>query len=274
LSDEIDIKDSDLTADDASHGEGGEDSRYDSLSQALKAHGEPINPAKLDLREEVVSLNRVAKVVKGGRRFSFAALVVVGDGAGHVGVGFGKANEVPDAISKAVDSARKTLIRVPLVGRTIPFDVIGEFGAGRVLLRPASEGTGLIAGPAARAVLQLAGVHDVLSKVLGSGNQLNVVHATFAGLKNLEMAESVALRRGKSLEEVLGNKASERYRKGREEVLSGFHVQKLHEQDRKDKGRLGTYSAGGRDEDASGRRGRAAADGDAPAAPGTAPRSR
>ena len=221
---------------------------FDPLSNAVKAHREMPDPARLDLREEVVSLNRVAKVVKGGRRFSFAALVVIGDGAGHVGVGFGKAKEVPDSIAKAVEDAKKNLIRVPLVGRTIPYEIIGEFGAGRVLLKPASEGTGIIAGPAARAVLQLAGVQDILTKTLGSSNQLNVVHATYAGLKALELAEAVALRRGKTIDELVGRKAADRYRKGREEVLSGFHTQKYQQQDRKDKSRLGTYSAGGRPE--------------------------
>lgn len=220
---------------------------FDPLTSAVHGYRDPVDYSRLDLREEMVQLNRVAKVVKGGRRFSFAALIVVGDGNGHVGVGFGKAKEVPDAISKAVQAAKKTLIRVPLVGRTIPFETIGEFGAGRVLLKPASEGTGLIAGPAARAVLILAGVQDILTKVLGSQNSLNVVRATFEGLRQLELAEAVALRRGKTLEEVLGRKAANRYRKDREEAISGLHVQKFHEQNRQDKSRLGTYSAGGRD---------------------------
>jgi small subunit ribosomal protein S5 len=209
---------------------------------------EIIDPTTLDLREELVSLNRVAKVVKGGRRFSFAALLVVGNGNGVVGVGFGKAREVPDAISKAVQAAKKSLIRVPLVGRTIPHEIIGVFGAGRVLLKPASEGTGIIAGPSPRAVLQLAGVHDVLTKTLGSDNTLNVVRATFEGLRNLDLAEHVAARRGKTLEDMLGRKSAERYRKGREEVAAGFHVEKVAEIDRREKSRLGTYSAGGREE--------------------------
>lgn len=222
---------------------------FDNLSLALQRFREPIDASKLELREEMVSLNRVAKVVKGGRRFSFAALLVIGDGNGHVGVGFGKAREVPDAIQKAVADAKKTLIRVPLVGRTIPFSIIGRFGAGRVLLKPASEGTGLIAGPAARSVLELAGVRDILSKALGSQNSLNVVQATFNGLAELELAEAVALRRGKTLEDLLGNKAADRYRKGREDALAGHVVAKVAERDRRDKSRMGTYTAGGRDEE-------------------------
>jgi small subunit ribosomal protein S5 len=220
---------------------------FDPLSIAVKAHRELIDPSKLDLREEVVSLNRVAKVVKGGRRFSFAALVVIGDGNGHVGVGFGKANEVPDSIAKGVESAKRNLIRVPLVGRTIPFQIIGEFGAGRVMLKPASEGTGIIAGPAARAVLVLAGVQDILTKTLGSSNQLNVVRATFEGLRHLELAEAVALRRGKTIDDLLGRKAADRYRKGRDSTLAGHNLAKFQEQDRHDKARLGTYTAGGRE---------------------------
>lgn len=224
-------------------------SSTEQLGLAVDRFREEVDPDKLDLREELVSLNRVAKVVKGGRRFSFSALMVVGDGNGHVGVGFGKAREVPDAIQKGVEAAKKALIRVPLVGRTVPHPIIGVFGAGRVMIKPASEGTGLIAGPAARAVLTLAGVHDALTKVLGSENQLNVVRATFEGLRAMELAEEVAIRRGKSLEELLGRKTAERYRRGREEVVSGFHVEKRQEQDRRDKSRLGTYSAGGREGD-------------------------
>lgn len=218
---------------------------------AVQRFEQAIDPSTLDLREEMVQLNRVAKVVKGGRRFSFAALMVVGDGSGHVGVGFGKAREVPDAIQKAVEAAKKSLIRVPLVGRTVPFEVIGRYGAGRVLLKPASEGTGIIAGPAARAVLECAGVNDVLSKVLGSENALNVVRATFEGLRSLELAESVAVRRGKSLEDMLGRKAADRYRKGREDAITGFTTTRTQEQDRRDKSRMGTYSAGGRKDEES-----------------------
>ncbi|CAM2855010.1 30S ribosomal protein S5 [Cutibacterium acnes] len=152
--------------------------------------------------ERVVAINRVAKVVQGGRRFSFTALVVVGDGEGSVGVGYGKAKEVPAAIAKAVEEAKKHFFKVPLVGRTITHPVIGEKAAGIVMLRPASPGTGVIAGGSARAVLECAGVHDVLAKSLGSSNAINVVHATVAALQQLEEPEEVARRRGKSVEEI------------------------------------------------------------------------
>jgi small subunit ribosomal protein S5 len=178
----------------------------ESLYRIWESARQRIRVEELDLKEELVMLNRTAKVVKGGRRFSFAALVVVGDGNGHVGAGFGKANEVPEAIAKAVEDAKKNIIRVPMVGRTIPHPVIGHFGAARVMLRPASEGTGIIAGPAVRAVLQLAGVGDVLTKVLGTNNKINVVKATIAALSSLLSAEAVARARGKEIEEIVGKK--------------------------------------------------------------------
>jgi small subunit ribosomal protein S5 len=152
--------------------------------------------------ERVVAINRVAKVVQGGRRFSFTALVVVGDGDGTVGVGYGKAKEVPAAIAKGVEEAKKHFFRVPRIQGTIPHPVQGEKAAGVVMLRPASPGTGVIAGGSARAVLECAGVHDVLAKSLGSSNAINVVHATVAALQSLEEPEQVARRRGKSVEDV------------------------------------------------------------------------
>ena len=156
----------------------------------------------LDLTDQVISINRVTKVVKGGKNLSFAALVVVGDGAGHVGFGTGKAREVPLAIKKAIEAAKKNMIRVPLIGNTLPHPIIGAHGAGRVLMKPASEGTGVIAGGAVRAVMQAAGVHDVRTKVLGSGNPHNVVRATFDGLLNMKDPMELARLRGRQVEEL------------------------------------------------------------------------
>ena len=157
----------------------------------------------VELKEKVVAINRVAKVVKGGRTFRFSALVVVGDGNGHVGVGNGKAAEVPDAIKKAIDDARKNLKEVPVVGTTIPHEFIGKFGSARVMLKPAVEGSGVIAGGSARAVLELAGYKDIKTKVLGTNNPRNVVYATMNGLENMRTVEQIAKKRKKKVSDIL-----------------------------------------------------------------------
>lgn len=163
-----------------------------------------IDTSQMDLKEKMVDLRRVAKTVKGGRRMSFSAVMVVGDGQGHVGAGLGKAAEIPEAVRKGTEDAKKTVINVPLNGSTIPHEVIGEFGAGRVLLKPASEGTGVIAGGAVRAVLEAAGIRNILTKSLGSNNAANQVQATMAGLSQLKSVEDVAKLRGKTVEQILG----------------------------------------------------------------------
>ena len=159
---------------------------------------------ELGFIEKIVSLNRVAKVVKGGRRFSFSALMVVGDGNGNVGFGLGKAQEVPEALRKATEHARKNMVKVPLIEGTLPYEILGEFGAGRVMLKPAPEGTGIIAGGAVRAVMEAAGISNIRAKCLRSNNPQNVVSATMEGLKSLRGPEAVARIRGKSVEEIVG----------------------------------------------------------------------
>ena len=158
---------------------------------------------KNELKEKVVAINRVAKVVKGGRTFRFSAVVVVGDGQGHVGVGNGKAAEVPDAIKKAIEEAKKNLITVPVVGTTVPHEFIGKFGSARVMIKPAPEGSGVIAGGSVRPVLELAGYKDIKTKVLGTNNPRNVVYATIDGLQNMSTIEEIAKKRGKKVEDIL-----------------------------------------------------------------------
>jgi small subunit ribosomal protein S5 len=165
---------------------------------------EKIDASDLELKDTVVNISRVTKVVKGGKNLSFSALVVVGDGAGVVGFGIGKAKEVPSAIKKAIEAAKKSLVRVPMKGSTIPHPVLGRFGAGSVLLKPAPEGTGIIAGGAVRAVVESAGIHNVLTKSLGSANHHNVVRATFTALTDLRDPAAIAKLRGKDLEELVG----------------------------------------------------------------------
>lgn len=162
-----------------------------------------IDASQLDVKEKVISINRVTKVVKGGRNFRFSVLVVVGDENGHVGIGMAKAIEIPDAIRKAIQDAKKNMIEVPLKDTTVPHEIIGRFGAGRVLIKPAKEGTGIIAGGPVRAVLELAGVRDIRTKSLGSANPRNVVNATIEALKLLKKPEDVAKVRGKSVEEII-----------------------------------------------------------------------
>ena len=163
-----------------------------------------IDPSTLNLKEKVVFINRVAKVVKGGRNFRFSALVVVGDEDGHVGVGTGKSIEIPEAIRKGIEDAKKKLIQVPIIGTTVPHNIIGQFGTGRVLIMTAPEGTGIIAGGPSRAVLELAGLKDVRAKSVGSNNPRNMVNATIDGLSRLKTAEHIASLRGKTVEEILG----------------------------------------------------------------------
>ncbi len=174
-----------------------------------------IDPNKLTLEERVVQINRVAKVVKGGRRFSFSAIVVVGDGAGHVGVGLGKAGEVPESIRKGVEDAKKHLIHIPTGGTTIPHEIRQDFGASRVMLKPASQGTGVIAGGAVRAVVEAAGIRDILAKVFGSTNPVNVTRATLEALRNLHSAEELSARRGVTVKSVVAGQPAAEVASGR-----------------------------------------------------------
>ncbi len=167
-------------------------------------HSKRIDANQLELKEQVVDIKRVTKVVKGGRKFRFSALVIVGDENGHVGAGTGKAMEIPDAIKKGIEDAKKNLINVPIVGTTVPHEINGRFGAGNVLIMPAREGTGIIAGGPVRTVMELAGLRDVRAKSLGSNNSKNMVSAAMDGLRNLKRAKEVAKLRGKSVEELLG----------------------------------------------------------------------
>jgi len=174
-----------------------------------------IDPNKLTLEERVVQINRVAKVVKGGRRFSFSAVVVVGDGQGHVGVGLGKAGEVPESIRKGVEDAKKNIIRVPMVGTTIPHEIRTEYAAARVMLKPASQGTGVIAGGAVRAVVEAAGIRDILAKVHGSTNPVNVTRATIEALSSLHSAEEISARRGVQVRAFIAGQPATEGRDGR-----------------------------------------------------------
>jgi small subunit ribosomal protein S5 len=177
-----------------------------------------IDSTKLNLEERVVQINRVAKVVRGGRRFSFSAVVVVGDHNGIVGAGLGKAGEVPEAIRKGVEDAKKNLIRVPLVGATIPHEITTRYGAAQVMLKPASAGTGVIAGGSVRSVVEVTGIRDLLSKSMGSNNPVNVVRATLQGLSELRSADHIAMRRGKTAEELLGKRGAEAARRPHETI--------------------------------------------------------